>query len=237
MLLYTYPTLQTGQLQKRYKRFFADILLATGEMITAHCANTGPMTGVAIPGRPVLVSHHSDPKRKLAYTWELIHLEDTEPTWVNINTARPNPVIRELLKLYGLPEVQDYQHINPEMPYGTEGSRIDFCLTGGEKPIYIEVKNTTWVQGTLALFPDTVTTRGQKHLRELIRLVPQSRAIIIYFIGRGDCTHFAPGDSADPEYGRLLRQAVQAGVEVLPCQFEVTPTGITYERRLPLVWD
>ncbi|APB32904.1 sugar fermentation stimulation protein [Gloeomargarita lithophora Alchichica-D10] len=237
MLLYSYPLLLPGQFQKRYKRFFADILLDRGEMVTAHCANTGPMTGVAIPGRPVLVSHHSDPKRKLAYTWELIHLEDTQPTWVNINTSRPNPVIRQLLNIYGLPEVQDYQQITPEVPYGIEGSRVDFCLTGGAQPIYIEVKNTTWVQGKLALFPDTVTTRGQKHLRELMRLVPEFRAILVYFIGREDCTHFAPGDAADPEYGRLLRQAVQVGVEVFPCQFAVNPTGISYARRLPLVLD
>ncbi|MEN9216508.1 MAG: DNA/RNA nuclease SfsA [Gloeomargarita sp. HHBFW_bins_162] len=237
MLLYTYPPLQQGKLIRRYKRFFADILLDTGGMITAHCANTGPMTGVAIPGRPVQVSYHPDPKRKLPYTWELIHVEDTQPTWVNINTARPNPVVKQLLSHYGLPEIQDYQQINSEVTYGTEGSRIDFCLTGGEKTIYIEVKNTTWVQGTLALFPDTVTTRGQKHLRELMRLVPASRAMIIYFIGRGDCTHFAPGDAADPEYGRLLRQAVDMGVEVLPCQFEVTPQGISYGRRLPLILD
>ncbi len=237
MLLYTYPPLYPGTLQKRYKRFFADILLDTGEVVTAHCANTGPMTGVAVPGRPVQVSHHPDPKRKLAYTWELIHLEDTTPTWVNINTSRPNPVLRNLLTAYGLPEVQDYQQVNPEVPYGTEGSRIDFCLTGGARPIYIEVKNTTWVQGKLALFPDTVTVRGQKHLRELMRLVPESRAVIVYFIGREDCTHFAPGDAADPAYGRLLRQAVEAGVEVLPCQFQVNPTGIRYAGRLPLVLD
>ncbi|MEN9215167.1 MAG: DNA/RNA nuclease SfsA [Gloeomargarita sp. DG02_4_bins_56] len=237
MLLYHYPPLQPGQLQKRYKRFLADIRLDTGEIITAHCANTGPMTGVAIPGRPVQVSYHPDPKRKLPYTWELIQVENTQPTWVNINTARPNPVVKQLLTHYGLPEVQDYRQINPEVHYGSEGSRIDFCLTGGKKNIYIEVKNTTWVQETLALFPDTVTTRGQKHLRELMRLVPAARAIIIYFIGRGDCTHFAPGDAADPEYGRLLRQAVSVGVEVFPCQFEVTPQGIAYGRRLPLVLD
>ncbi len=237
MLLYTYPPLHAGTLQKRYKRFFADILLDTGEVITAHCPNTGPMTGVAVPGRPVRVSYHPDPKRKLAYTWELIHVADTTPTWVNVNTARPNPVLRALLTAHGLPEVQDYQQVHQEVTYGTEGSRIDFCLTGGARPIYIEVKNTTWVQGKVALFPDAVTLRGQKHLRELMRLLPEAQAVVVYFIGRGDCTHFAPGDAADPEYGRLLRQAVAAGVEVLPCQFHVDPTGIRYAGRLPLVWD
>ncbi|MCS7031157.1 MAG: DNA/RNA nuclease SfsA [Gloeomargarita sp. SKYG116] len=236
-LLYTYPPLLTGRLQKRYQRFFADICLDTGEVITAHCPNTGPMTGVAVPGRPVCVSHQPHPKRKLPYTWELIHVEDTEPTWVNINTARPNPVVRRLLEQHGLPEIDDYHYIQGEVPYGSEGSRADFCLTGGQRPIYVEVKNTTWVQGRLALFPDTVTTRGQKHLRELLRLVPQARAVLIYFIGRSDCTHFAPGDKADPIYGQLLRQAVRQGVEILPCQFSVDPSGIAYRRQLPLVLD
>ncbi|MEN9258488.1 MAG: DNA/RNA nuclease SfsA [Gloeomargarita sp. SRBZ-1_bins_9] len=235
--LYTYPPLLTGRLQKRYQRFLADIRLDTGEVITAHCPNTGPMTGVAVPGRPVCVSHQPHPRRRLPYTWELIHVEDSEPTWVNINTARPNPVVRRLLEQHGLPELDDYQTLRREVAYGREGSRVDFCLTGGRRPIYVEVKNTTWVEGQLARFPDTVTVRGQKHLRELMGLVPQARAVVIYFIGRSDCTHFAPGDAADPTYGQLLRQAVQRGVEVLPCQFQVNPTGIRYWRRLPLVLD
>lgn len=236
-LLYTYPPLLTGRLQRRYQRFFAEIRLDTGEVIVAHCPNTGPMTGVSVPGRPVCVSYQPSPRRRLPYTWELIHVEDTEPTWVNINTARPNAVVRRWLEQRGLPALQDYRQIHREVPYGREGSRADFCLTGGERPIYIEVKNTTWVQDRVARFPDTVTTRGQKHLRELMGLVPQARAVLIYFIGRHDCTHFAPGDAADPTYGQLLRQAVQQGVEVFPCQFEVNPSGIAYRRQLPLVWD
>jgi sugar fermentation stimulation protein A len=229
--LYRYPTLYPGILLKRYKRFFADIELASGEVITAHCANTGPMTGVSTPGSPVQVSYSSNPKRKLAYTWEMIQVYDNEPTWVGINTALPNRVIKLALEKYLFPELGNYQQIRVEVPYGQEkNSRVDFLLSGDEeeRPIYLEVKNTTWASENLALFPDTVTTRGQKHLRELMALLPQTRAVMLYLINRGDCTHFAPGESADPVYGQLLRDAVECGLEVLPCRFEVTPEGIRY---------
>lgn len=229
-LLYLYPPLLPGILLRRYKRFFADIELATGEVITAHCPNTGPMTGICTPGSLVQVSESNNPKRKLRYTWELVQVEDTVPTWVGVNTGLPNKVTLLALQQYLIPELGTYQKIRHEVKYGSENSRVDFLLTGdeSEKPIYIEVKNTTWVKGRLALFPDTETTRGQKHLRELTALCPQARSVMLYFINRGDCTQFAPGDSADPKYGQLLRSAIASGVEVLPCRFEVSPQGIEY---------
>ena len=231
-LIYQYPPLKSGTLLKRYKRFLADIELDSGEIITAHCPNTGPMTGVCIPGKPVQVSQSDNPKRKLPYTWELIQLDDNQPTWVGVNTNLPNRVIKLALEKEIFPElVGHYQNIRTEVPYGKEKkSRVDFVLTGDDSqpPIYLEVKNTTWAQGDLALFPDTVTTRGQKHLRELMALVPECRAIMLYFINRGDCVSCASGDAADPKYGELLREAVDKGVEVFPCRFEVTPEGISY---------
>ncbi|MBD3560168.1 DNA/RNA nuclease SfsA, partial [Planktothrix sp. FACHB-1355] len=130
-----------------------------------------------------------------------------------------------------IPQLGNYSQIRGEVPYGLDkSSRVDFLLTGTdlERPIYLEVKNTTWAKERLALFPDTETTRGQKHLRELMRLLPEARAVMLYFINRGDCTHFAPGDSADTVYGKLLREAVARGVEVLPCRFETKPDGIRY---------
>ncbi len=229
--LYHYPTLYPGILQRRYKRFFADIELASGEVITAHCPNTGPMTGVSTPGSLVQVSYTDNPLRKLSYTWELIQVSDSEPTWVGINTAVPNRVIKLALEKFLFPELGNYRTIRSEVPYGKEKkSRVDFLLSGedSEHFIYLEVKNTTWASGRLALFPDTVTERGQKHLRELMGLLPQSRAVMLYLINRGDCTHFAPGDSGDVVYGKLLRDAVAQGLEVLPCRFEVTPEGIRY---------
>ncbi|MGD1907597.1 MAG: DNA/RNA nuclease SfsA [Leptolyngbyaceae cyanobacterium] len=227
---YPFPPLYPGTLLKRYKRFLADIELDSGETITAHCPNTGPMTGVCHIGGRVMVSHHDNPKRKLAYTWELTEVHDTVPTWAGTNTALPNRVIKSALEARLFPELGDYDEIKSEVKYGRDRkSRIDFLLTGSDgTPIYVEVKNTTWAKDTLALFPDTVTTRGQKHLRELTDLVPTARAVMLYFINRGDCTAFAPGDSADPEYGELLRAAIAQGVTVLPCRFKVDPQGIQY---------
>lgn len=261
--IYHYPTLEPGILLKRYKRFFADIQLTSGEVITAHCPNTGPMTDVSTPGSLVQVSHSNNPKRKLSYTWEMIQVNDNQPTWVGINTGLPNRIVKLVLEQRLIPELADAcNNIRCEVPYGKDlKSRIDFLLSGNsdrvvnqgellvapsemsasfedstqllctdseQRPIYLEVKNTTWTKGTVALFPDTVTTRGQKHLRELMALVPHARAVMLYFINRGDCTHFAPGDIGDPVYGQLLREAVARGVEVLPCRFEVMPQGIRY---------
>jgi sugar fermentation stimulation protein A len=237
--LYQYPTLYPGKLLKRYKRFFADIELETGEVITAHCPNTGPMTGISTPGSLVQVSLSSDLKRKLPYTWELIQVADPwvdsdQPgpaTWVGVNTAMPNRITRLALERHLLIELKDFTTIEREVKYGEGGqSRIDFRLLGAadQRPVYVEVKSTTWVQGDLALFPDTVTTRGQKHLHDLIGILPVARSVMLYFINRGDRTRFAPGDIADPTYGKLLREAVQKGVEVLPYRFEVTPIGIRY---------
>lgn len=241
--IYRYPPLETGVLLKRYKRFFADIQLASGEVITAHCPNTGPMTGVSTPGSLVKVSRSDSPKRKLPYTWEMIQVDDNEPTWVGVNTALPNRVIKLALEQRLFPELADsYNEICCEVPYGKElKSRVDFLLKStptpfsaamtelpSQPPIYLEVKSVTLSQGNVALFPDTVTTRGQKHLRELIALLPQSRPVMLYFINRGDCLSYAPADSYDPVYGQLLREAVLQGVEVLPCRFAISPEGIRY---------
>ncbi len=229
-MLYPFPKLYPGKLLKRYKRFFADIELEGGEVITAHCPNTGPMTGICQIGGRVWVSHHPSPTRKLAYTWELAEVRDTVATWAGTNTTLPNRVIKVALESHLFPELGPYDEIHTEVKYGQTGqSRIDFLLRGeGHRPVYLEVKNTTWAQGTLARFPDTVTTRGQKHLKELMGVLPAARAVMLYFINRGDCTAFAPGDEADPTYGQLLRSAIAQGLEVLPCRFEVTPQGVRY---------
>lgn len=235
-LVYRYPSLVPGILRQRYKRFFADVELASGEVVTAHCPNTGPMTGVCELGAPVMLSRSDNPQRKLAYTWEMIQLVQPVPTWVGVNTALPNRVIKGMLQDQLIPELGDrYDTVKPEVRYGQDNkSRIDFLLTGaGQPPIYVEVKNTTWTQGSLALFPDTTTTRGQKHLQELIGVLPEAKAVMLYFVNRGDCERFAPGDDPDPQYGRLFREAIAAGVMILPCAFEVTPEGIYYQGVLP----
>lgn len=159
-------------------------------------------------------------------------MRDAARTWVGINTALPNRVMKGVLEQRLIPELGDYTEIRSEVKYGSDGkSRVDFLLegSGDGKSIYVEVKNTTWgQQDGLVLFPDTVTVRGQKHLRELMSLLPQARSVMLYFINRSDCDRFSPGDSADPVYGELLREAIARGVEVLPCRFEITPEGIRY---------
>lgn len=228
-LIYQYPPLIQGRLIKRYKRFLADIELETGEIITAHCPNTGPMTGICEPNSLVQVSQSNNPKRKLAYTWEMIQIG---ATWVGTNTAIPNRVVKLALQQQLLPELATrYTTVRTEVVYGQDRkSRIDFLLTGEneQEAIYLEVKSVTLNNQNLALFPDTVTTRGQKHLRELTNLVPKTKAVMLYFINRGDCDTFAPSDSCDPQYGELLRQAVVQGVEVLPYRFDITPQGISF---------
>jgi len=230
-VIYQYPIRKQGTLIQRYKRFLADIELASGEVVTAHCPNTGPMTGVCRPGSPVLVSYSDNPKRKHPYTWEAIQVNDTVPTWVGINTSLPNRVIKYALENHLLPELAHrYQTIRPEVRYGKDNkSRVDFLLTGEEEaPIYLEVKNVTWATEKQALFPDTVTKRGQKHLQELIALLPTAQPVMLYFINRGDCTSFAPGKSADVEYAQLFQEAMEKGVTILPYRFEMTPNGIKF---------
>ncbi|MGF1540290.1 MAG: DNA/RNA nuclease SfsA [Pleurocapsa sp.] len=227
-MIYQYSALVSGKLIKRYKRFLADIELTTGEIITAHCANTGPMIGVSTPGSDVLVSKNDNPKRKLAYTWEAIAVEGT---WVGINTAIPNRVIKIALEQQLLPELAGrYYQIRSEVPYGKDNkSRIDFLLTSDDsQPLYVEVKNVTLSTANIALFPDTVTTRGQKHLRELTALIPEAKPVMLYFINRSDCDAFAPSDRHDLQYAKLFREAIAAGVEILPYRFAITPQGISY---------
>jgi len=229
-----------GVLLKRYKRFLADVELADGEIVTVHCANTGPMTGVLHPGGRVRLRHAPSPTRKLAWTWEQAETTgaDGAPIWVGINTALPNRLVRATIEAGLLePWLGPIAAIRAEVPYG-EGrrSRIDLLLTpapGADgtpptdpRPIYLEVKNTTWTDGELALFPDTVTERGQKHLVELAALLPEARAVLLPCLSRGDVTRFAPGDSADPRYGELFRQALAAGVEVLPCRYTFSAEAV-----------
>jgi sugar fermentation stimulation protein A len=234
-LLFTYPPLKSGTLLRRYKRFFADVKLDDGTEVTAHCPNTGPMTDVCQIGERVMLSTSDNPRRKLAHTWELISLDGV---WVGVNTGLPNKVIKTALERKLFPALGDYDTVRSEVVYGEDKrSRVDFLLTGGDRSIYVEVKNTTWTIGDRAIFPDTETTRGQKHLRELTLLMPESRSVMLYFINRSDVKTFSPGDTKDPVYGQLLREGIDRGLEVLPCRFEITPQGIEYLGLAELVLD
>ena len=236
--LLAFEPLTEGILIKRYKRFLADVELEDGTVVTAHCANTGPMTGVLHPGGRVRMRYAPSPKRKLAWTWEQAEVPgaDGTPCWVGINTALPNRLIRATIEAGCLEEqLGAIAGIRAEVAYGeNRRSRIDLLLTPDasaedQRPIYLEVKNTTWSDGPLALFPDTVTERGQKHLQELMHVLPEARGVLVPCLSRPDVTAFAPGDSADPRYGELFREAMACGVEVLPCCFRFEADRVLWE--------
>lgn len=217
---------------RRYKRFLADFELENGEIVTAHCPNSGSMKGCAAPGNPALLSRSDKPERKLRYTWELVKADGC---WIGINTGLPNRLVREGIENGLIAELQGYRTIRPEVRYG-QNSRIDLLLDSGAQHCYVEVKNVTLVEGKVALFPDAATVRGQKHLRELMEVVKQGqRAVNFFVVQRADGESVAPCDTIDPEYGRLLRRAESAGVEILAYQAQVTPQGIAISRKLPVL--
>ena len=226
------PSLFAGTLVRRYQRFLADVRLADGTVVTAHCPNSGSMKGCNAPGSPVFLSRSDNPNRKLAYTWELVQANGG---WAGINTGLPNRLVREGIEDGTIRELQGYGQIRPEVRYGTN-SRIDLLLEGSERRCYVEVKNVTLVDGDRALFPDAVTERGQKHLRELMEVVRQGdRGVIFFVVQREDASTVGPADTIDPEYGRLLRLAVQHGVEAIAYRALVTPEEIRLTIRLPVV--
>ena len=218
-----------GILIKRYKRFLSDIQLENGEIVTAHCANTGPMKGLLKEGAKVRISCSPSPKRKLPWTWEQVKVlgSNNKEVWVGINTLFANKLIKKVIEKNLLKDkLGDIDNIKSEVPYGKDKkSRIDFLLTPkssnpDKRNIYVEVKNTTWIKKNIALFPDTETKRGQKHLKELKELIPESKSVLIFCITRNDVDWFAPGDQADPLYGKLFRESTDAGMISIPCCFE-----------------
>ena len=219
-----------GRLVRRYKRFFADVEFDDGSIVTAHTPNTGSMLQCAVPGYPVLVSRNDDPKRKLRYTLELIRVGEH---WVDTHTQRTNRLVEEGLRNGWVEELAGGK-ITPEFRFGD--SRLDFHLELAGEQALVEVKNVTLTDGaTTALFPDAVTIRGQKHLRELLKARSDGyRPVILFLVQRGEAESFAPADHIDPEYGRLLRAAAAAGVEVLAYRTVVTKTENRVGRRLPV---
>lgn len=223
--------LTTGILRRRYQRFLTDVELADGSVVTAHTPNTGSMRQCAVPGHAVLISRSANLTRKLPWTLELIRVGGH---WVDTHTHRTNRVVEEGLRCGAVPELSGFA-ITPEYRFGD--SRLDFLLTRGEERVLVEVKNVTLTCAPqLACFPDAVTVRGQRHLRELMAARQQGwRAAIFFLVQRGEATAFTTADAIDPEYGRLLRQAAAAGVEVIACKSVVTPEENRVGERIPVL--
>ncbi|MBI3016123.1 MAG: DNA/RNA nuclease SfsA [Candidatus Tectomicrobia bacterium] len=219
-----------GILIRRYKRFLADVRLADGAEVTAHCPNSGSMRSCNEPGRPVLLSRSSNENRKLAYTWEMIRMGRV---WVGINTSLPNRIVRQAIEEGRISELGEYPEIRSEVPFG-KASRVDLLLQGPGAPCYVEVKNVSLVEKEIAYFPDSVTARGTKHLRELAARVRQGdRAVMFYLVQRSDGRVFRPADHIDPIYGKALRRALRAGVEILVYRARVSPRGVVIDGKIP----
>jgi sugar fermentation stimulation protein A len=224
--------LHRGTLVRRYKRFLSDAVLANGEQITAHVANSGAMLGLADPGLEIWLSHNPKPSRKLAWSWELARLDGR---LVGINTMRPNGIVAEAVTEGRIAPLTGYDEIRREVPYETN-SRIDLLLTSPDRPkCYVEVKNVHLKRGEAASFPDAVTTRGTKHLAALTEVVKAGeRAVMLFLVQREDCRHFSPAEDIDPVYAQSLRRAVAAGVEAYCYDCRLTLESIRLNQPLPL---
>jgi sugar fermentation stimulation protein A len=227
-----WPVLTRGRLVKRYKRFLADVTLDDGTPVTAHCANSGRMTTCSEPGRPVYLSYHDNPRRKLKYTWELIRMPRA---WVGVNTLVPNRLVAQTIENNNVPHLDGYDTVTREVRVDPH-TRLDLRLSAkGRRDCYIEVKNCTLVEKGRAMFPDAPTIRGQKHLTVLEQLKAQHcRAVIFFLVQRTDARSFNPADHIDPEYGRLLRRAAEAGVEIMAYDVRIDLERICLYRALPI---
>jgi sugar fermentation stimulation protein A len=231
-----------GRLLRRYKRFLADIRLPDGRELTAHCANTGAMTGCAPTDARVWLSRSDNAKRKYPHSWQLV--EVASGVLACINTALTNKLVAEALAAGKIAELAEYDVCQSEVRYGDERSRIDFLLSHSEPhqphtnpAAYVEVKHVTLsLQPGVGSFPDAVTKRGQKHLRELMQQVQQGyRAVLVFIIMRTDVTLVKPEDAIDRDYGQLLRQAAAQGVEVIAYATDISPQEIRLSHSIPVV--
>lgn len=223
-----------GRLLRRYKRFLADIQLPGG-VITAACPNTGSLMGCCEAGSRVWLSESDSATRKYRHTWELVEVGEVI---VGINTSLPNALVAEAIAGGTIGELGGYDTTRREVAYGEERSRVDLLLESpGRAPCYVEVKNVTAAATRgVALFPDCVSERGTKHLRELARLKARGlRPVQVYCVQRGDVQEVRPADGIDHEYGLALREAIAAGVEVLAYRALVTPQEIRLAERIPVV--
>ncbi|MGK0704528.1 DNA/RNA nuclease SfsA [Yokenella regensburgei] len=229
------PPLQSATLIKRYKRFLADVMTPAGETLTLHCPNTGAMTGCATPGDTVWYSTSDNPKRKYAHTWEITQTQ--QGAFICVNTLRANMLVKEALQNDVIAPLTGYSVLKSEVKYGEERSRIDFLLQADDgRNCYIEVKSVTLAENEYGYFPDAVTERGQKHLRELMSVVAAGdRAVVFFAVFHSAITCFSPARHIDAKYAQLLNEAKNKGVEILAFKAELSADMMTLNEPIPVV--
>lgn len=231
-------SLRRGRLVQRYKRFLADVVLDTGETVTATCPNTGSMLGLTAPGSIVWLSESDSPTRKYRYTWELVEADlGKGPAIVGINTAHPNRLVAEAIEAGRIKELKGFPTLRREVKYGVEKSRIDLLLECPRQGLcYVEIKNVHLSRRAgLAEFPDSVTERGAKHLRELAGMVAAGhRAVMLFLVQRSDTTRLTLARDIDAAYGEAFDAARAAGVQTLAYRCATSPAGITVDKAIPI---
>lgn len=217
-------------LLRRYQRFLVDVQLATGEVVTAHCPNTGSMLSCSVPGSPVYLSESANSQRKYPYSLEMVFANNT---WIGVNTSRTNTLVADAIERGQIPELPRPDRIKREVRT-SPACRLDLAVFHGSTPTFVEIKSCTWVDEGWAMFPDAVTARGTKHLLELRDLVQRGgRAAVFFLVQRSDAIGFRPADRIDPLYARTLREAHDDGVTVLVYQAAVSPEKIHITGPLP----
>ncbi len=225
------PIRQNGILLRRYKRFLADIQLDDGSELTVHCPNSGSMRGCSAPGSPVILSKSDNLKRKYAWTLEMVQ---NKGVWIGVNTGMTNRIVREALENQVIDDFGRIESIRAEVKV-SDKSRLDFLVQTSKGPVYIEVKNCSLVEEDRAIFPDAVTVRGTKHLRELDALRDSNtRTAVLFCVQRSDGACFRAAWEIDPTYSETLIEVQNKGVSVLAYRATVLPDSVTITDKLPL---
>ena len=229
------PELEEARLIQRYKRFLADIETSSGEQLTIHCPNTGSMFNCMMPNGRIWFSRSNDPKRKLPGTWEIS--ETPQGRFACVNTGRANKLVEEALLAGVITELNGFTSLKREVAYGVENSRVDFRLDYPDGALFLEVKSVTlgFDDTDIAAFPDAVTQRGAKHLRELAALAREDvRAVLLYCVNLTGIEGVRPAREIDAAYAKALEEAVAAGVQVLAYGVQLTPEQVRLDRRLAI---